>query len=97
MFPFFTNGETVSQDQDEIFFLKRNREDPAVLFSNNVDPYSTFALFVLKRREQMENLMSLLSNGSKENNELKHYYNIRYTESDDGILWDRKELFVDFC
>ena len=95
--PFFSfNGVAVSQDGGDTF-IKKSR-GPAVLFSNNVDPYSTFAPFVLKEESKWKIWYVSLIKWVKENNELKHYYNIRYAESDDGILWDRKGIVcIDFA
>lgn len=94
--PFFSfNGAAVSRDGG-VTFEKLSR-GPAVLFSNDTDPYSTFAPFVIKEGEIWKIWYVSLIKWVEENGALKHYYNIRYAESDDGINWKREgKVCIDF-
>jgi predicted GH43/DUF377 family glycosyl hydrolase len=95
--PFFSfNGVAISTDEGNTF-AKYSR-GPAVLYSNNVDPYSTFAPFVIKENETWKMWYVSLIKWVEEKGILKHYYNIRYAESSDGIAWNRDGLVcIDFA
>ncbi|MBS1517280.1 MAG: hypothetical protein JSS91_04260 [Bacteroidetes bacterium] len=94
--PFFSfNGAAVSEDGGKSF-AKISR-GPAVLYSNDIDPYSTFAPFVIKEGGKLKMWYVSLIKWTEEKGELRHYYNIRYAESEDGINWDRKgHVCIDF-
>ncbi len=95
--PFFSfNGVAVSIDGGKTF--EKYSRGPAVLFSNNVDPYSTFAPFVLKESGVWKMWYVSLIKWTEENGSLKHYYNIRYAESSNGIEWSRDgHVCIDFA
>ncbi|HAY34925.1 MAG TPA: hypothetical protein PK536_03865 [Ignavibacteria bacterium] len=94
--PFFSfNGAAVSKDGGENF--KKISRGPAVLYSNDIDPYSTFAPFVINDEGKLKMWYVSLIKWTEEDGELKHYYNIRYAESSDGINWDRNgQICIDF-
>jgi len=95
--PFFSfNGVAISSDGGKSF-VKKSR-GPAVLFSNDVDPYSTFAPYVMNDNGLWKIWYVSLIKWMEENNKLKHYYNIRYAESNDGINWKREgKVCIDFA
>lgn len=95
--PFFSfNGVAVSTN-DGSSFEKLSR-GPAALYPNNIDPYSTFAPFVLKQGNLWKMWYVSLIKWVEESTGLKHYYNIRYAESDDGINWKREgHVCIDFA
>ena len=94
--PFFSfNGAAVSEDGGETF-IKKSR-GPAVLYSNEADPYSTFAPYVIKENNKWKIWYVSLIKWVKEEGALKHYYNIRYAESENGIDWKREgTVCIDF-
>ncbi|MBL8007056.1 MAG: hypothetical protein JNJ56_05955 [Ignavibacteria bacterium] len=94
--PFFSfNGAAVSRDGGKTF--DKLSKGPAVLYSNDADPYSTFAPFVIEERGKWKIWYVSLIKWVEENGSLKHYYNIRYAESDDGINWKREgKVCIDF-
>lgn len=94
--PFFSfNGAAVSKDGGENF--KKISRGPAVLYSNDIDPYSTFAPFVTNDEGKLKMWYVSLIKWTEEDGDLKHYYNIRYAESSDGINWDRNgHICIDF-
>jgi len=94
--PFFSfNGVAVSSDGG-MTFGKISR-GPAVLYSNDIDPYSTFAPFVIIDEGKWKMWYVSLIKWVREGSALKHYYNIRYAESENGIEWDRKgHVCIDF-
>lgn len=94
--PFFSfNGVAISDDGGKTF-LKKSR-GPAVLFSNETDPYSTFAPYVLIDDGKWKIWYVSLIKWTEEEGKLKHYYNIRYAESDDGINFKREGIVcIDF-
>ncbi|MEO6694241.1 MAG: hypothetical protein ABIY50_07280 [Ignavibacteria bacterium] len=94
--PFFSfNGVAISSDLGKTFIKKS--KGPAVLYSNNVDPYSTFAPFVMNDNGLWKLWYVSLIKWVEENGKLKHYYNIRYAESDDGINVRREgKVCIDF-
>ena len=94
--PFFSfNGVAISEDGGDTF-IKRSR-GPAVLYSNETDPYSTFAPYVLKDGSKWKIWYVSLIKWTEEEGKLKHYYNIRYAESKDGINFKREGVTcIDF-
>lgn len=94
--PFFSfNGVAVSTDNGKTFL--KNSRGPAVLYSNNIDPYSTFAPYVMIDGDIWKMWYVSLIKWIVENDGLKHYYNIRYAESSDGINWKREgKVCIDF-
>lgn len=94
--PFFSfNGVAVSEDGGNTF-VKKSR-GPAVLFSNETDPYSTFAPYVLSDDGKWKIWYVSLIKWTEEEGKLKHYYNIRYAESEDGINFKREGIVcIDF-
>lgn len=94
--PFFSfNGVAISDDNGKTF-LKKSR-GPAVLFSNETDPYSTFAPYVLIEEGKWKIWYVSLIKWTEEEGKLKHYYNIRYAVSDDGINFKREgTVCIDF-
>lgn len=94
--PFFSfNGVAISEDGGKTF-IKKSR-GPAVLYSNETDPYSTFAPYVMEEKGVWKIWYVSLIKWIKENDSLKHYYNIRYAESSDGINWKREgKVCIDF-
>ena len=94
--PFFSfNGVAVSDDGGKTF-VKKSR-GPAVLYSNETDPYSTFAPYVIKDHDKWKIWYVSLIKWSEEEGKLKHFYNIRYAESDDGINFKREGVVcIDF-
>lgn len=95
--PFFSfNGVAISSDNGKTF-IKKSR-GPAVLFSNDVDPYSTFAPYAMLDEGKWKIwYVSLIKWTQDEEGALKHYYNIRYAESEDGINFKREgKVCIDF-
>jgi len=94
--PFFSfNGLAVSEDNGETF--KKFSRGPAVLYSNDIDPYSTFAPYVMIDDGKWKMWYVSLIKWIEKNGNLKHYYNIRFAESDDGINWKRDgHVCIDF-
>ncbi|MFZ1321219.1 MAG: hypothetical protein WAT71_06645 [Ignavibacteria bacterium] len=94
--PFFSfNGLAISVDGGESF--KKISRGPAVLYSNDIDPYSTFAPFVMIDDGKWKMWYVSLIKWTEEKGMLKHFYNIRYAESDDGINWKREgNVCIDF-
>jgi len=95
--PFFSfNGVAISNDGGKSY-VKKSR-GPAVLFPNDVDPYSTFAPYVINDNGLWKIWYVSLIKWQEENNKLKHYYNIRYAESTNGIDWKREgKVCIDFA
>jgi len=95
--PFFSfNGVAISEDGGNSF-VKKSR-GPAVLYSNEVDPYSTFAPTVLIENDVWKIWYVSLIKWVYEDDKLKHYYNIRYAESSDGINFKREGIVcIDFA
>ena len=95
--PFFSfNGLAVSFDNGRSY-IKKSR-GPVILFSNDIDPYSTFAPYVMNDDGLWKIWYVSLIKWVKENDKLKHYYNIRYAESNDGINWKREgKVCIDFA
>ncbi|MBK8551404.1 MAG: hypothetical protein IPL53_10245 [Ignavibacteria bacterium] len=94
--PFFSfNGVAISADEGKTF-VKKSR-GPAVLYSNEVDPYSTFAPYVMKDEGKWKIWYVSLIKWTEEEGALKHYYNIRYAESEDGVNFKREGIVcIDF-
>lgn len=94
--PFFSfNGLAVSEDGGDTFVKKS--KGPAALYSNETDPYSTFAPYVIKEKDMWKIWYVSLIKWVIEEGKLKHYYNIRYAESEDGINWKRQgTVCIDF-
>jgi predicted GH43/DUF377 family glycosyl hydrolase len=94
--PFFSfNGVAISTDEGATF--RKFSRGPAVLFSNDVDPYSTFAPFVIKDDLNWKMWYVSLIKWVEDSGSLKHYYNIRYAESEDCIHWNRDgHVCIDF-
>jgi hypothetical protein len=93
--PFFSfNGIAISSN-DGTSFQKLGRY-PVALNRDEIDPYSTFAPFVIKEGEKWRMwYVSLIK--WEEEDFLKHYYHIKYAESKDGINWIRKgKICIDF-
>jgi len=63
---------------------------PVALNRDEIDPYSTFAPFVLKEKGIWKMWYVSLIKWEEKNNELKHYYHIKYAESLDGINWKKE-------
>ena len=95
--PFFSfNGVAVSSDGGKTF--GKISRGPAVLYSNDIDPYSTFAPFVIIDEGKWKMWYVSLIKWVEEGSMLKHYYNIRYAESENGIEWDRRgHVCIDFA
>lgn len=94
--PFFSfNGVAISSDNGKSY-VKKSR-GPAVLYSNDADPYSTFAPYVMIDEGKWKIWYVSLIKWTEEDGKLKHYYNIRYAESDDGINFKRDGVVcIDF-
>ena len=70
---------------------------PVALNRDEIDPYSTFAPFVLKDKGIWKMWYVSLIKWEEKNNELKHYYHIKYAESLDGINWKKEgKICIDF-
>ena len=70
---------------------------PVALNRDEIDPYSTFAPFVLKDKGIWRMWYVSLIKWEEKNNELKHYYHIKYAESLDGINWKKEgKICIDF-
>ena len=94
--PFFSfNGVAISEDGGNSF--KKLGRYPTALNRNEIDPFSTFAPFVIKEEDKWRMwYVSLVKWVKKE--ELTHFYNIKYAESDDGINWKREGVVaIDFA
>lgn len=93
--PFFSfNGIAISNDSGKSF--KKLAKYPKALNRNEIDPFSTFAPFVIKEEKWKMWYVSLIK-WVEGKNELKHYYHIKYAESEDGINWIRKgKIAIDF-
>ncbi len=94
--PFFSfNGVAISKDGGKTF--EKKSRGPAVFYSNDVDPYSTFAPFVMKDEGRWKAWYVSLIKWTEDQSGLKHYYNIRYAESEDGINFKREGIVcIDF-
>lgn len=95
--PFFSfNGVAISEDGGNTF--EKISRGPAVLFSNNTDPYSTFAPFVMIDNGIWKMWYVSLIRWEWTDGSLRHYYNIRYAESKNGIDWMREgKVCIDFA
>lgn len=93
--PFFSfNGIAISLDKG-LTFSKLGRY-PVALNRDEIDPYSTFAPFVIKEEKWRMWYVSLIK-WEKNENELKHYYHIKYAESLNGINWQKNgTICIDF-
>lgn len=93
--PFFSfNGIAISNDSGKNF--KKLAKYPKALNRNEIDPFSTFAPFVIKEEKWKMWYVSLIK-WVESKSELKHYYHIKYAESEDGIDWIRKgKIAIDF-
>ena len=94
--PFFSfNGVAVSADKGNTF--KKLSPGPIVLYRNDVDPYSTFAPYVIIENGIWKMWYVSCVGWKIENDKPKHYYHIKYAESKDGINWDRRGIVcIDF-
>jgi len=94
--PFFSfNGIAVSEDNG-VTFRKLSR-GPIALYRNDVDPFSTFAPFVIKEGNIWKMWYVSCVGWQHEYNVAKHYYHIKFAESEDGINWQREgHVAIDF-
>jgi hypothetical protein len=70
---------------------------PKALFRNDIDPYSTFAPFVMKEKELWHMWYVSCTEWKIEEEKPKHYYHIKYAHSFDGINWIREgKICIDF-
>lgn len=94
--PFWSfNGVAVSYDKGQSFTKKAKW--PIVLSRNEIDPYSTFAPFVLKDENLWRMYYVSCTHWDSSQNQTKHYYHIKYAESKDGNFWERKGwVCIDF-
>jgi len=84
---FFYVGLAISTDQGETY--QRFSQAP-VLGRNRSDPYLTASPWVLLEGERWRMWYVSCTGWDKErdaNGKIKHYYHIRYAESDDGLTW----------
>jgi hypothetical protein len=89
------NGIAESDDQGKSF--KKISLAPKALYRNDIDPYSTFAPFVLKLKNEWHMWYVSLIKWENEENQSKHYYHIKYAKSKDGIKWSRSgKVCIDF-
>lgn len=95
--PFFSfNGVAISSDAGENF--EKISRGPSVLYSNDVDPYSTFAPSVMIDDGVWKIWYVSLIKWIETDGRLIHYYNIRYAESTDGINFEREgKVCIDFA
>lgn len=94
MVPFMVDlGLAVGDD-----FKKFNRLSKAPLFAKTNEEYlSIGSVFVMKDQEVWRMWYTCFKRWCKDENGLKHYYNIKYAESKDGINWQRKnKVCIDF-
>ncbi|MEO8446796.1 MAG: hypothetical protein ABI528_04830 [bacterium] len=95
--PFFSfNGVALSKDGGNNF--EKISRGPSVLYSNDVDPYSTFAPSVMIDDGIWKIWYVSLIKWIEFDGKLIHYYNIRYAESSDGINFKREgKVCIDFA
>jgi len=93
--PFYSFiGLAVSKDNGKTF---QKYSQAPILERNNIDPYMTHTPFVI-----IENGLFRMWYGSgvkweKTKDLAKHYYHIKYAESRDGIIWNRRgAVCIDF-
>jgi hypothetical protein len=84
---YFYIGLAVSEDGGKTF--KKFSYAP-ILERNEIDPYLTASPCVLIEDDIWKMWYVSATKWEIKNDQLKHYYHIKYAESDDGIHWDRK-------
>jgi hypothetical protein len=94
--PFFSfNGVAISNDKGKSF--KKYSKGPVILYRNNIDPFSTFAPFVIQHNGKFMMWYVSLIRWELNNGIPKHYYHIKFAESNDGINWIRNGIIaIDF-
>ena len=94
--PFWSfNSVAVSKDNGATF--AKLSQSPLVLFRDDVDPYSTFAPFVICEAGIWRMWYVSCTKWTYEQQKPKHYYHIKYAESNDGIHWERQgKVCIDF-
>jgi hypothetical protein len=90
------NGLAVSHNSGRDF-IKLSKA-PNALYRDEIDPFSTFAPFVLKVQNTwhmwyVSCVKWVINNGSP-----THYYHIKYASSSNGLQWIREgQICIDFC
>jgi len=86
---YFYIGLAVSEDGGKSFHKISNAP---VLERNEIDPYLTASPCVLIEDGVWRMWYVSGTKWEIENNQPKHYYHIKYTESFDGLHWDKKDI-----
>lgn len=93
----FTSFNGIAESKDGANEFTKLSLAPKALFRSDVDPYSTFAPFVLKISEKWHMWYVSLIKWESVNNNSKHYYHIKHAISNDGINWIREgRVCIDF-
>lgn len=94
--PFWSfNSVAVSRDNGATF--EKLSKSPLVLFRDDIDPYSTFAPFVLCDNGLWQMWYVSCTKWTYEQGKPKHYYHIKHATSRDGIRWKRNgKVCIDF-
>jgi hypothetical protein len=94
--PFWSfNSLAISRDGGASFI--KVSKSSRILYRNEVDPYSTFAPFVLIENDIWKMWYVSCTKWTIEDGTPKHYYHIKYAESADGLNWNREGLVcIDF-
>jgi len=83
--PFYLEiGLAVSEDGGRSF---RRLSEAPVLGRNRHDPFLTASPWVLREGTRWRAWYVSATRWEKRGDEVRHYYNIRHAESDDGIAW----------
>ena len=86
---YFYIGLAISEDRGGRFY--KVSEAP-VLERNQIDPYLTASPCVLIENDIWKMWYVSATHWEMANNKPKHYYYIKYAESDDGMSWKRKGI-----
>lgn len=93
----FTSFNGIAESNDGGKTFKKLSLAPKALYRSDVDPYSTFAPYVLKHNGLWHMWYVSLTRWEMKNKNATHYYHIKYAISTDGIDWSRKgQVAVDF-
>ncbi len=91
---YFYIGLAISEDGGKSFHKVFSSP---ILDRNWVDPYLTGSPCVLVENDTWKMWYVSGNRWEMENNRPKHYYNIKYAESADGVNWDRRGIVcIDF-
>jgi hypothetical protein len=86
---YFYIGLAISEDDGQTF----QRVSPSpILERNQVDPYLTASPFVLIEDGTWRMWYVSATGWEKDGDRIRHRYHIKYAESKDGIIWDRKGI-----